>query len=177
MTDFNYKKYSLERLEEWVHDALSSSEASPQEIYDIIKSAVEEQYYYFKHHSGRCYELLALLNGNGKGHIKAYDEYIEKKENLVCDKDDPSPECKGAWNDFWEQHYYPEEYDKVKKWVLPVEETKDEDTGEDEYCVTFPDDLLEAADLKEGDQVEWMDQGDGSWMICKVTKPLGMDEC
>jgi hypothetical protein len=57
--------------------------------------------------------------------------------------------------------------DKVKKWVLPVEEIRDEDTGEDEYCVTFPDDLLEAADLKEGDLVEWVDKGDGSYLLKK----------
>jgi hypothetical protein len=28
---------------------------------------------------------------------------------LECDKDDKSPECQAAWNDFWEQNYYPEE--------------------------------------------------------------------
>ena len=128
-----------------------------------------------------------------------------------CDKDDPSPECKGAWNDFWEENYYPEEYglqytdeeitamcdkaeldaeierirqeggydwtpdtktDKVTKWILPIEP---DPSGE--YFVTFPDDLLEAANLKEGDQVEWVDQGDGSYLLRKVTKPLRMDEC
>jgi hypothetical protein len=67
--------------------------------------------------------------------------------------------------------------DKVKKWVLPVEECKDADTDEIEYFVSFPDDLLEAADLKEGDQVEWVDKGDGFYLLKKVTKPLGMDEC
>ena len=141
---FDYKKYSLEQLENWVHDAISSAEASPQEIYNVIKGVVEEQYHYFKHQTGRCYELLALLNGNGKGHIKGWDE--------------------------WEATYYPEEHkkDKVKKWVLPVEECKDADTDETEYFVSFPDDLLEAADLKEGDQVEWVDQGDGSYLLRKV---------
>jgi hypothetical protein len=67
--------------------------------------------------------------------------------------------------------------DKVKKWILPVQETKDYDTDEIEYFVVFPQDLLDAADLKEGDQVEWVDQGDGSFKIVKVTKPLGPDEC
>jgi len=151
--DFDYKKYSLERLEEWVHDAISCSEASPQEIYDVIKGVVEEQYYYFKNHTGRCYELLALLNGNGKGH-------------LSCDKDDPSPECQGAWNDFWEEHYYPEEHkkDKVVKWSLPVETC-----GISGECyVNFPDDLLEAANLKEGDMLEWVDNGNGSFTLKKV---------
>lgn len=60
--------------------------------------------------------------------------------------------------------------DKVKKWVLPVEECKDADTDETEYFVAFPDDLLEAAELNEGDQVEWVDQGDGSYLLRKVPK-------
>jgi hypothetical protein len=64
-----------------------------------------------------------------------------------------------------------------KKWILPVEEVKDEDTHENIYCVTFPDDLLEAADLKEGDDVEWVDKGDGSYLLRKVARPLRMDEC
>ena len=191
--DFDYKKHSLEQLENWVRDALVTAEVSPQEIYDTIKGVVNEEYHYFKHHTGRCYDLLALLNGNGKGHIPAYDEYIEKKENLVCDKDDPSPECKKSWNDFWKvwgETHYPEEVkddcmppwghsdleylvanqkkDKVNKWILPVEECKDADTDEIQYFVSFPDDLLEAANLKEGDRIEWINQGDSSYLIKKV---------
>lgn len=54
--------------------------------------------------------------------------------------------------------------DKVKKWVLPVEEL-----GEMQF-ITFPDDLLEAANLKEGDELEWVNQGDGSWSLKKVEK-------
>jgi antitoxin component of MazEF toxin-antitoxin module len=218
-SDFDYKKYSLGQLETWVSDALLSSEATPQEIYDVIRGAVHEEYHYFKHHTGRCYELLALLGGtnNLQEQVKAHGEFWDKEDKITsCDKDDPSPECKSAWNDFWEENYYPEEYkgstvssvmppwghsekaasdqekekcreynlreaeyynkraeldakkDKVKKWILPVEEVRDEDTDKDEYCVTFPDDLLEAANLKEGDLVEWVDQGDGSYLLKKV---------
>ena len=200
MSDFDYKKYSLEQLENWIYDSLSAAEASPQEIYDVIKKTVEEQYYTYKNHTSRAYELLALLNGNGKGHIEAYDDCVDKV--LSCDKDNPSPECKGAWNSFWEENYYPEEYkepkiedimppwghsdmealqyteeelnamcdaaqkqqNKVVKWKLPVE--MDGISGE--YFVMFPDDLLEAANLKEGDQIEWVDNGDGSYLLKKV---------
>jgi len=207
--DFDYKKYSLENLEKWVEDALNSAEASPQEIYDCIRKVVEDNYYCYKNQTSRCYELLALLNGNGKGHIPAYDEYVEKKENFVCDKDDKSSKCQKAWNDFWEENYYPEEHqqyteeelnamcdkaasdqekqkcreynlreaeyydkraqldakkDKVVKWQLPVEA----DGASGEYYVQFPDDLMEAANLKEGDQVEWIDQGNGSYFLKKV---------
>jgi len=214
-SDFDYKKYSLEKLQDWVHDALSTGEASPHEIYSAIREAVREDYYYYKHHCSLAYGLLELLSGNRP---------VKDTSILQCDKDDPSPECQKSWNDFWEEHYYPEEaedngmrpwghsdleykgstvssvdqnnhsnhyydytrndpnrpnpfVDKVKKWVLPVEEVRDEDTDEDIYCVTFPDDLLEAANLKEGDQVEWVDNGDGSYLLRKVTQSLRMDEC
>jgi hypothetical protein len=175
----DYKKYSLENLENWMHDAISCSEATPQEIYDVIKSVVDENYYIYKSHSERCYELLALLNGNGKGHIQAYDEYVEKKENLVCDKDNPSEECQKSWTNFWEDSPYPlyvsedgdvwipdtvTKKDKVVKWQLPVE--VDGLTGD--CYVQFPDDLLEAANLKEGDTVEWIDKNDGSFELRKV---------
>jgi len=194
MTD--YKKYSLGQVENFLYDAMST-EATPQEIYDVIRGVVEDNYYTYKVQTEKAYELLALLNGNGKGHIKAYDDIIGKNsllrkdrnsnfpnENTICDKDDPSPECKGAWNDFWEERYYPEEYsqyteeeliamcdaaekaDKVKKWILPVEP---DPSGE--YFITFPDDLLEAANLKEGDEVEWQNQGDGSYKMIKVKQP------
>lgn len=189
--DFDYKKYSLKNLEKWTSDALLSTEATPQEIYDVIKKVVEEEYHYFKHHTSRCYELLALLNGNGKGH-------------LSCDRDDPSEECKKSWTSFWEENsqyteeelnamcdkaasdqekekcreynlreaeYYDKraqldaDYDKVKKWVLPTE--VDGLTGD--VIVNLPDDLLEAANLKEGDQVEWIDNGEGSYVMKKVS--------
>jgi hypothetical protein len=222
MDKFDFKQYTLEKLQEGNHDSLRTSTASPHEIYSAIREAVREDYSYFKDYASRAYGLLALLNG---------ERPVADKEPLSCDKDNPSPECKGAWNSFWEEtddgmrpwghsdleykgstvssvgekykkqlekellqakinasssfndgwtrKYYEgrvkklEEKlgikkDKVVKWILPVEEVRDEDTGKDEYCVTFPDDLLEAADLKENDQVEWVDNLDGSFILKKV---------
>jgi hypothetical protein len=156
-SDFDYKKYSLEKLQEWVHDAMNS-DASPHEIYSAIREAVREEYYYHKDCISRASGLLELLSGH----------------RPVADK---------SKYDAWEEHYYPEEakrsehyydytrndlnrknpFEKVKKWSLPVEA---DPSGE--YFVSFPDDLLEAANLKEGDQVEWVDKGDGSYLIKKV---------
>jgi hypothetical protein len=212
--NFDYKDYSLEKLQEWVHSAMNS-DASPHEIYSAIREAVREDYYYHKDCISRASGLLELLSGHRPVADKesfeaalAEREYYEgvkddgmrpwghsdleyqianqkdekfdytatgEKFPIVCDKDDSSPECKEAWNDFWEENYYPEEYkkNKVKRWVLPV--NVDGLTGD--CFVNFPDDLLEAANLKEGDEVEWVDQGDGSCLIKKVTQPLGMDEC
>ena len=196
----DYKKYSLEHLENWLYDAMSCGDATPQEIYDVIVKVVKDEYYTYKKKASESYELLALLNGNGGWTLEDVmkeKEYYEPSmppwghsdlEYLACNKDDPSPECQKSWNDFWEENYYPEENklhisedgdiypvkeDKVVKWQLPVE--LDGLTGE--CFVQFPDDLLEAANLKEGDEVNWIDRGDGSFELKKVTKNLEMDEC
>ena len=60
--------------------------------------------------------------------------------------------------------------DKVIRWQLPVEEVKDSDTDEIEYFIAFPDDLLEAANLSPGDEVEWLDRSDGSFLLSKIKK-------
>ena len=187
MTDFDYKKYSLENLEKWMSDALLSSEATPKEIYDVIRGVVHEEYHYFKHQTGRCYELLALLGGtnNLQEQVKAQGELWEKEDVILsCDKDDPSPECQKSWNDFWEEvdekhsreynlreaEYYNKraeldaKQDKVVKWQLPIEI----DGASGEYYIQFPDDLMEAANIKENDTVEWVDRGDGSYLLRKV---------
>ena len=198
----DYKKYSLEQLENWMHDAMSCGDATPQEIYDVIIGVVKDNYYIYKKQASQAYELLSLLNGNGDWTVeevlkeKEYYEpsmppwghsdleyMIHNKESLSCDKDDSSPECKGAWNDFWEDSMPPwghsvatqkeEKGDKVVKWQLPVQV----DGLSGDCFVEFPDDLLEAANLKEGDTVNWIDRGDGSFELRKVTEPLGMDEC
>ena len=201
--DFDYKSYAFQHLESWIHDCMSSGDATSKEIYNTIHKVVSENYYYHKEQASQAYELLALLNGNGKGHIKSFDDCVDKV--LSCDKDDPSPECKGAWNDFWEdvdddikedikEHGYdwtpvpsknvpyplymnkngdvccPDavvKKDKVVKWQLPVE--VDGLTGD--CYVNLPDDLLERAGLKEGDVVEWIDRGDGSFEMRKSNGP------
>jgi antitoxin component of MazEF toxin-antitoxin module len=150
----NYKKYSLGQVENFLYDAMST-DATPQEIYDVIKSVVEDNYYTYKHQTSKAYELLALLNGNGKGHIKDYDDcmrpwghsdmealqYTEAEMNAMCD----AAKAK----------------DKVKKWVLPID---------NDGVVLFPDDLLEAANLKEGDLLDWVDNGDGSYLLKKFER-------
>jgi hypothetical protein len=194
----DYKKYSLEQLENWMHDAMSCGDATPQEIYDVIIEVVKDNYYTYKKQASEAYELLSLLNGNGDWTVeevlkeKEYYEpsmppwghsdleyMIHNKEPLSCDKDDPSPECKKSWTKFWEETPYPlyvsedgdvsvpdyvTKKDKVVKWQLPVQV----DGLSGDCFVEFPDDLLEAANLKEGDTVEWVDKGDGSYILRKV---------
>jgi len=190
MTDFDYKKYSLENLENWLHDAMSSAEATPQEIYGIIKKVVSENYYYHKDNVSKSYELLSLLNGNDtfafglggdsggvwtKQDVLRQRDYYEPITFSFCNADDKSPECVSSWNSFWNndridsESYVSEDgdlwvKDRVVKWQLPVEV----DGASGDYYVQFPDDLLEAANLKEGDSIEWIDRKDGSFELRKV---------
>jgi hypothetical protein len=94
-------------------------------------------------------------------------KYSDEELDAMCEKatyDDMV--ARGYWmsdDGFW----MPSE---KKKWILPVEEAKDVDTDKNEYFVSFPQDLLDAANLLEGDEIEWIDNKDGSYTIRKVTK-------
>ena len=257
-SDFSYKKYSLEKLEEWVNDAINCDDITADEIYDLIVNVVDETLEYHKTYLDKSVKLLSLLKGHreidfGVGNDEPYDglDY-----DAAGAKFPPITEATNKdWVDFWEETYYPEEYEKsvyteeeldamceraatendkekcreynlreaeyytkraeldaevsrndstrlkyengwvyespdggktvtkrrpgttekivVKKeekktWTLPVEETKIAETDQTEYFITFPDDLLEAANLKEGDNVEWIERKDGSYEMRKV---------
>jgi len=152
MSDFDYKKYSLEHLENWMHDAMSSADATSDEIYDCIVNVVRDNYYHHKKYTDESRKLLTKLGS-------PLFEYTATGEK---------------WTDFWEDHEECNGYGRYStntKWVLPIEQVHDE------YFVSFPNDLLKAAKLKEGDTVEWIDNGDGSFKIAKVTESLGPDEC
>lgn len=82
--------------------------------------------------------------------VKAKLSRLENPENPQYTDDEMTAMCN--------------QQDRVVKWVLPVEQF----AGSDEYLISFPEDLLQAANLKEGDQVEWIDRGDGSYQIRKV---------
>jgi hypothetical protein len=165
-----------------------STDATAQEIYDTIRGVVEDNYVVYTKSADQAKELLDLLNGNQK-HSKEYYDYDRNRPVVkTCDKDSTSEECKKSWNNFWQDpnyddrglmpnlQYTDEEINamcdavtsakmgKVNKWIIPVEEDGDD------CVITFPDDLLEAANLKEGDQVQWIAQGNGSYLMKKVTK-------
>ena len=195
MTD--YKKYSLGQLENFLYDAMGT-EATPQEIYDVIKGVVQDNLEVYTKSADQARDLLSLLNGHrpvdfgdleepsmppwGHSDLEYGIHYSDKELDEMCAAAEVEQDMKNI-GDFLKQDRdsnFPGENtvkDKVKKWVLPVEETKISETDEIEYFITFPDDLLEVTNLKEGNQIEWHDQGDGSFLLRKVTEPLEMDEC
>lgn len=49
--------------------------------------------------------------------------------------------------------------EETKRWTIPVDE---------EGVLTFPDDLVETTGWKEGDLLEWIDLGNGSFSLVKI---------
>lgn len=132
----DYKKYSLTQLSDFLHDAMNT-ESSAQEIYDVIKGVVEENYLVYTKSANQARELLDLLCG----HRPVDLDFFAKDDEFL-------------------------NTDKVKKWILLIQQ-KIED-GVDDYYIQFPDDLLEEANLKEGDQIEWIPQNNNSYIMQKV---------
>jgi len=94
-SDFSYKKYSLEQLDNWVNDALSCEDLTPEDIYNTIVKCVDESVEYHKKYLTKSIELLSLL----KGHREV--DFGDEGNITLGDTSD--------WNDFWEENYYPEE--------------------------------------------------------------------
>jgi lipopolysaccharide assembly outer membrane protein LptD (OstA) len=135
-----YKKYALSQVENFLYDAMSA-EATPQEIYDTIRDAVQDNLNVYTKSADQARQLLSLLNGHRPVDLDLGPSfYSEGKIDIPI-----KPK------------------DKVIKWSLPVEEQED-----GEYYITLPDDLLETANLKEGDQIEWIEQDEGSYILQKV---------
>lgn len=79
---FDYKKYSLGQLENWIHDAVSSAEVSPQQIYDCIYNALNEEYWYYKNSADNVETLMNLMTPNKPTNKQSWTLPVE------CDGDD-----------------------------------------------------------------------------------------
>lgn len=54
-----------------------------------------------------------------------------------------------------------------KSWVLEVQQAEDGD-----HYIQLTDEILEGSGFKIGDELDWTDQGDGSWMLTKKQKKV-----
>jgi len=154
MTDFNYKNYSLENLENWMHDAMSS-DSTPTEIYECICNVVRDNYYHHKQYASHAYELLKKLNINPL-EVRYTDEELDAMCDAAAHADMISTISRKP---------------EKKAWVVPVEEVFDNDTYETNYTITFPQDMLDHTGWMEGDEIEWIDRKDGTFEIRKVGEP------
>ena len=180
------KNYSLKQLENFLYDAMST-ESSPQEIYDVIRGVVQDNYNVYKKQTEKAFELLALLNGNGERNIsggisrgnkihQAIDDcmppwghsdmealkYTDEEMDAMCAvaEEEEYLISKGYFkeNGFWQK--------PKTSWIVKIE--MDGLTG-DAY-IPVPDDLSDIVGWDVDDGLEWHHQGDGSYILRKVAE-------
>ena len=174
MTD--HKDYSLKQVENFLYDAMSA-DATAQEIYDVIKGVVEDNYHVYKNATEKAYELLALLNGNGEGHISSYP--VSKVEEKLKTPIQQNPQYTDDEMDAMAKKAQEEEYliskgyikedgywRKSKTWTVEIQ--MDGLTGD--AFLPIPDEVMDLVEWNLYDELEWHNQGDGSYIIRKVTK-------
>ena len=174
MTD--HKNYSLKQLENFLYDAMST-ESSSQEIYDVIKGVVEDNYNVYKNATQKAYELLALLNGNGEGHISSYP--VSKVEEKLKTPIQQNPQYTEEEMDAMTKKAQEEEYliskgyikedgywRKPKTWTVEIQ--MDGLTGD--AIIPIPDELSDIVGWNVDDELEWIDNKDGSYTLRKVQK-------
>ncbi len=140
MTYFNHAKHTLSQLQAFLHDAMNEENLSAEEIYEVIIENVASDVEHYQMQYQKSERLFNLLKG--------YEKPDAESEEEPEDYDYEMP---------------PEKKDRVIRWSLPVEEAED-----GEYYITFPEDLLEAAKLSPGDNVEWVDLTENTYLLRKV---------
>ena len=103
-SDFAYKKYSLEQLDNWVNDALNCEDLTPEDIYDTVIKCVDESVEYHKKYLTKSIELLSLLKGHRPVNFEvtdkdwedfwASDQYTEEEMNSMCDAAEEKEKCR-----------------------------------------------------------------------------------
>ena len=160
-------------------EMVTSKICSAREILDSAVDRLQEHQY------DKAETLLYAADEFLQYYLEDFDRKFKDawKETVTKVKQQEIDDCMPPWghSDMEALRYTDKEMDamcdnaakqdKVVKWQLPVEEGTDCITGEQEYFITFPDDLLEAANLSPGDDVEWVDRNDGSFLLRKTTQP------
>ena len=96
-SDFSYKKYSLEQLDNWVHDAVNCEDLTPQDIYETIVNVVDESVEYHKKHLTKNIELLSLLKGHRPvdfGDMPQSLRYTDEEMDAMCDAAQDKEKCR-----------------------------------------------------------------------------------
>lgn len=95
-------------------------------------------------------------------------QYTDEELNAMCDAAEKEQQLshQEAVKEGWEMTddgiWMPPEKSN-QKWIIPIEV----DGPSGEYYVTLPDDLLSAANIQEGDTLEWYPSEDDSYILKK----------
>ena len=108
-SDFSYKNYSLQQLDNWVNDAMNCEDLTPQDIYDTVIKCVDDNLEYHKKNLTKSIELLSLLKGQRPVDLSenvtdasAHDfddfwygkQYTEEEMNSMCDAAADKEKCR-----------------------------------------------------------------------------------
>ena len=120
-SDFNYKNYSLQQLDNWVSDAMNCEDLTPQDIYDTVVKCVDESVEYHKKYLTKSIELLSLLKGHRPVNFEVTEEdwadfwseqteisqhYTEEDLSAMCDAAEKTEKEKCREYNLREAEYY-----------------------------------------------------------------------
>ncbi len=100
----DFKSYSLNMLQDSLRDVMQS-EATPDEIYDMITLEVKRNMKYYKACYNHSVKLLALLRGNNNSKLEVIDGGTMTVRDVTNSPSD--------WDDFWKGDFYGEEFHKA----------------------------------------------------------------
>jgi len=133
--------YTMEQLNAFLYDAFNEEDLSAEQIYETIIETVAEHTEYLQVQYEKSQKLFDLLKGTVKPYKSPWNQFIEDNKDGFLSK-------------------HPEE-NKVKSWILPVD---------DEGVIILPEDLLERTGWKEGDTLVY-EISDGG-VIVRKKKPM-----
>jgi len=168
-------------------EAVTSKVCSAREILDSAIAALD---------SGKQTKAEALMYATDEYleyYLKDFDEKFKVAWDEIVVNLNKEDSCMPPWghsdleycfkNDFINQdsmnnfpgeQYTEEELNAMcdaaekHKWVLPISQIEDICTLEKETFIELPNDLLEETGWKEDDELEWVDNKDGTFTLRKV---------
>ena len=142
-------------------ESVTAKICSAREILDCAVDRLQEHQY------DKAETLLYAVDEYLQYYLEEFDRKFKDAwaETVTKVHQQGIDDCMPPWGHSDMEALSQQKEDKVVKWVLPIER-KIED-GIDDYYIQFPDDLLEAANLKEGDQIEWVDMNNGTFILRK----------
>lgn len=161
------KNYIMDQINNFLHDALNEEDLSAHQIYETIIETVAENTEYLQVQYEKSQQLLDLLKGTVKSYKSPWNQFIEDNKDGFLSKERESNfpnenDCMPPWGhsdlEYASKH---SEENKVKTWVLPVD---------DEGVIILPEDLLERTGWKEGDTLVYEIRDGG--VIVRKKEPM-----
>lgn len=143
--DKTYEEQRKCRLQDAVDDYLQDEKVTPKQIYSELIECVNDVFNYHQTNANRANDLKSLIMGNREVDLNLDDVLTGIKQSGGFDWTPQSSKS---------------------RWHLSVEKL----FGSDDYFIKLPEDLLDKVGWETGDDLEWIDNFDGSFTIRKQKK-------